>query len=123
MYELIAILSGSAASALILASEHFLLWSQKDQMSLTGRYIIGTATLAFGECLGMVLLDFWGVLNRTTTLGAVLGPVCAGGAVILSLHEWRRLRGETPWPETPIEAAFAAGIAKERSRNGQTGER
>lgn len=122
MYELLAISTGSAVSALLLAAEHFLLWSQKDQMSLTGRYILGTVALALGQCLSLLLLDVWRVLSLLAALGAVLTPICIGGSIILALHYWRRQRGQSPWPQTLFEAGRVAGIAEARG-NGQARKR
>lgn len=123
MYEFIAILIGSATSALLLAAEHFLLWGQKDQMSLTGRYRLGTVTLALGECVALLLLAYWGVLGAMAAVAAVGAPILIGGAAIEGLHYWRRQRGQSPWPQTLFEAGRATGVAEERQRNGTARER
>jgi hypothetical protein len=122
VYELLAISAGSATSALLLAAEHVLLWGQKDQMSLTGRYRLGTVTLALGECVALLLLALWGVLGAASVVAAVGAPILIGGATIEGLHYWRRSRGQSPWPETLFEAGVAAGVAKERQRNGTARE-
>lgn len=116
MYEFMAVFSGSALAALALAIEHFLLWPQKDQMSLTGRYRLGTVTLAAGECAALLLLAYWGVLSAASTVAAVITPILLGGAAIEGLHYWRRQRGQSPWPQTLFDAGRVAGIAEERRR-------
>lgn len=121
MYELIAISTGSATSALLLAAEHVLLWNQKDQLGLTGRYRLGTIALSVGQATALLLLAKQEKLSWWSTLGAIAGPVCIGGGTIEALHYWRRQRGQSPWPDTLFEAGRVAGRAEAR-RNGTTRE-
>lgn len=123
MYEFLAVFTGSAMAALLLVIEHFALWGQKNQMSLTGRYRLGTVTLAAGECAALLLLAYWGVLAAASAMTAVIAPILVGGAAIEGLHYWRRQRGQSPWPQNLFDAGFAAGVAKERQRHGTVRER